>query len=421
MKETKTDDSWVKQQEIIKVIDDVFDDWSEDDEVDNNVDKNKNRSNSNDSKNSNSNSDSSSDSDDLPIISHANNFNFNETNDLVDTDSDVEADVKISNHPNTHTPLSRKLNNSQINKKGWKKIDIWMPTTESQSSKKSKKMNKNKNNSNNIKSSSIIPSILPEKTPAECIKHIIEQINEDNIHSVAEALLLYPQQISTDNICQYISQIAKQSSPPFINSQSITLSLLKSLMYFTSSDQGLLLYKSIFLSLQHQLISLLKTGDGPQYLLIRKSLLGYSTENYQSVPTTSAEQSELEINALLDEGLQGFDVSESNDDESDDSDNDDNNNHAEINEEINEEVSSSLETNLKTNEDEIRNENIQIETLDEINMTNIPVNTSLQQQTLSNNSIFAQYLVTLILSAAKDLVIYLFFLLLFQIFKTYLF
>jgi hypothetical protein len=267
-----------QQQEVIDVIEDVFDDWSE--------------------KSSSSESESESESEisgaeDDPLAASR------ESAELIDTDSELEE----------KTP---KVLHSQISsaKKGWKKIDVWRVSSEKTVSKKNKKKS--------------LSSQAIEHTAQECAKHTIEQLTLENVHSVADALLLYPQQAAVDAVCRYINQIAQHSE----DGLQLISSLFTSLVYVLSSEQGLFIYKTIVLSLQHQNFSLLKTGDGPQYVLARKSMLGIdSTENLsnqkgdQEVNRSILMMAEEEeINALLDEGLEGLsdDISETDSDEEED-------------------------------------------------------------------------------------------------------
>jgi hypothetical protein len=119
---------------------------------------------------------------------------------------------------------------------------------------------------------------------------------------------LYPQQVSADAVCRYFGQLSQRSkiSDKLSAPMKLALALLRSLIFVVPSEQGLVLYKSIFLSLQHQIFSLLKTGDGPQHVLIRKSLLGIDSTSLDKNQTEADLSSLAEVNALLDEGLDGL-------------------------------------------------------------------------------------------------------------------
>jgi hypothetical protein len=262
----RTTSSVAKQQEVIDAIDDAFDDWSDKSESE-----------------SESESEISGPEDDPQAISH-------ETAELVDTDSELE---------NKTSKLPRSQSTS---KQGWAKIDIWRVSTEKSVSKKCKKKSQS-------------TPIIEQHTPQECARHAIEQLNESNVHSVADALLLYPQQVSADAVCRHVNNLCQLSEVGL----KLISSLFRSLVFVLPSEQGMLVYKSIILSLQHQNFSLLKTGDGPQYVLARKSILGVdSTENHSNQKVDHEIQQTVtaaeEVNALLDEGLEGLSDSNSDSD-----------------------------------------------------------------------------------------------------------
>ena len=256
-------DTAPKEESIVDEFDAVFDDWSEE-------------------KESSSEENSSSSDEDL-IVGIASQPGASE---LINTESESQSQSQSQSVKET----LRKPNSIKI---GWEKIDIWMPNVEDQRCQKKKKPKE-------------IP-VTPQRSLPDCARHLLEQLNEENVHSVAKALLAYPQQVSADAVCRYFGQISQHSkiSNEFSDSMRLSLSLFRSLIFVVPSQQGMVLYKSIFLSLQHQIFSLLKTGDGPQHILIRKSLLGIA-----SIPDKSQSEFEVspleEINALLDEDLGDF-------------------------------------------------------------------------------------------------------------------
>jgi hypothetical protein len=259
-----------KQQDLIDEIDNVFDEWSQ--------------------KSGSSEENSPSSDDDDPIVGIA--FQ-REATELMNTDSESE-----------HPTAKKILTKPNSIKSGWKKIEIWKPSTENNKTSQKKKKPK-------------ATLSTPQRSPPECARHLLEQLSEENVHSVANALLLYPQQVSADAVCRYCGQISQNSKISDESSAPMKLirELFRSLMFVVPSEQGLVLYKSIFLALQHQIFSLLKTGDGPQHILIRKSLLGIDSKtNDKSQTETEELSSSAEINALLDEGLDGLSDSDGDSD-----------------------------------------------------------------------------------------------------------